>query len=66
MRDKTLGQIAYDAYFEFSKGKSLISGAALPAFAVQNLAVQNAWEAAALAVTAEFVERGKTASGKPE
>lgn len=49
MEGKTLGQIAYEAYFEYSKGKSLISGADLPAWQDQKIDIQSVWEAAALA-----------------
>jgi hypothetical protein len=54
---KSLGQIAYEAYFEFSKGKSLISGAPLPSFAAQAESVKGAWEAAASAVSTELSKR---------
>jgi hypothetical protein len=47
---KSLGQVAYDAYFNFSKGKSLISGAPLPLFGAQAQEVREAWQAAADAV----------------
>ena len=29
---KRVGQVAYEAYCEFSEGRSLVSGAALPAW----------------------------------
>jgi hypothetical protein len=54
---KSLGQIAYEAYFEFSKGKSLISGAPLPTFAAQKEEVREAWESAASAVSTEISKR---------
>lgn len=54
---KSLGQIAYEAYFEHSKGKSLISGAPLPTFAAQAEEVRAAWEAAAVAVSVELSKR---------
>ncbi len=47
---KSLGQVAYEAYFDYSDGKSLISGAALPVWDVQKSEIQQAWEAAAAAV----------------
>lgn len=53
---KTLGQIAYEAYFDHSKGKSLISGAPLPVWEKQFAPIQAAWEAAATAVTAELLK----------
>jgi hypothetical protein len=43
----TLGQIAYEAYFKFSDGKSLISGAPLPNWGAQADKIKQAWEAAA-------------------
>jgi hypothetical protein len=54
---KSLGQVAYEAYFEHSKGKSLISGAPLPSFAAQKEEVREAWEAAASAVSVELSKR---------
>lgn len=48
-----LGKIAYDAYFRFSDGKSLISGAPLPAWENQDPQIQAAWDAAAEAVATE-------------
>lgn len=54
---KSLGQVAYDAYFEYSKGKSLISGSPLPSFTAQTEPIQKAWEAAAEAVTTEVSKR---------
>lgn len=47
---RTLGQVAYDAYFAFSKGKSLISGSALPDWSAQADEIKKAWEVAAIAV----------------
>jgi len=54
---KSLGQLAYEAYFEFSNGKSLISGAPLPEFAAQREEVRGAWEAASEAVTAALLKK---------
>lgn len=54
---KSLGQIAYEAYFDHSKGKSLISGAPLPEFSAQRDDVKAAWEAAADAVTAALLKK---------
>ena len=45
-----IGQIAYEAYFKYSQGKSLISGASLPQWDKQDDIVRAAWEAAAEAV----------------
>jgi hypothetical protein len=47
---KTPGQIAYEAYCRYSDGKSLISGAILPAWDVLSENIRCAWQAAALAV----------------
>jgi hypothetical protein len=47
---KSLGQIAYEGYFAFSNGKSLISGAQLPTWEAQDERIRNAWEAAAFCV----------------
>ena len=44
---KTNGQIAYEAYFAFSEGKSLISGSPLPTWEAQAPKICEAWEAAA-------------------
>ena len=44
------GQIAYEAYFAHSGGKSLISGASLPTWDAQSPEIQAAWQAAAKAV----------------
>jgi hypothetical protein len=46
----TPGKIAYEAYFEHSDGKSLVSGASLPAWDDQAEEIRQAWEAAANAV----------------
>jgi len=44
----TFGQIAYEAYREFSHGKSLISGAQLPTWDEQSPEICDAWQHAAL------------------
>jgi hypothetical protein len=54
---KSLGKIAYEAYFGFSKGLSLVSGAPLPAWEGQKAEIHAAWEAAADAVTLELSKR---------
>ncbi len=54
---KSLGQIAYEAYWEHSEGKSLISGADLPIWEDQRAGIRVAWEAAAEAVTVELSKR---------
>jgi hypothetical protein len=53
---KEWGRIAYEAYFEQSKGVSLISGFPLPQWNDQSEKIKQAWKAAALAVLAEFAE----------
>ena len=45
-----LGKIAYEAYYVFSDGKSLISGAPLPTWDNQSPKIKDAWRAAAQAV----------------
>ena len=46
------GQTAYEAYREYSDGKSMVSGAPLPTWAGQDERICDAWEAAAEAVLA--------------
>lgn len=43
------GQIAYEAYFQFSNGKSLVSGAPLPTWGEQAEKIRVAWNVAAQA-----------------
>ena len=50
MHDKSIGEIAYEAYRKFSGGKSLVSWQDIPEFAALSVAIRNAWEAAADAV----------------
>lgn len=45
-----LGEIAYVGYFKASGGKSLISGAALPAWDEQAPEIRQAWNLGAMAV----------------
>ena len=47
---KTLGQIAYEGYYERAGGASLVSGETLPSYEDLNLEIQDAWQAAAEAV----------------
>jgi len=49
----TKGQIAYEAYSKQAGGKSLATGWPLPSWFQLNVAVKDAWEAAAKAVLAE-------------
>jgi len=43
---KSYGQVAYEAYCARTDGKSYYTGQDLPAFEIQPLVVQEAWEAA--------------------
>jgi hypothetical protein len=45
-----LGQIAYEGYLESCGGRSLISGALLPTWEMQEARIQKAWELAAAKV----------------
>lgn len=47
---KTLGQVAYEAYIDFSEGKSLVTGEPLPTWDDQDPVRQVAWDVAAHAV----------------
>lgn len=49
----TPGQSAYEGYFAYSSGKSLVSGTALPALDSLPVTIQEAWIAAANSVLAE-------------
>lgn len=70
MKDKTLGNIGYDAYCKFTDNKSLISGAELPAFENLKTPIQEAWEKAGQAVAASVGRAdaltGTVAPGEPE
>jgi hypothetical protein len=55
MRDKSWGQIAYEAYLDYSGGTSLVSGQALPEWKDQALNIKNAWEHTALKLRAEVL-----------
>lgn len=48
--EEELGATAYRAYFDKCGGKSLISGAPLPAWMDQSVAIREAWIEAAHAV----------------
>lgn len=43
----SLGQVAYEAYIDYSGGKSLVTGEMLPSWADQELTRQQAWQFAA-------------------
>jgi hypothetical protein len=47
----TIGQVAYNAYMDFSGGVSLISGQKLPEWDAQDQHIKAAWEHSALAVS---------------
>lgn len=51
---KTPGQIAYEAYYKESDGKSLISGEPLPLWDALRGNIRDAWNAAALAVLVRY------------
>jgi hypothetical protein len=48
--DAELGRIAYDTYASVAGGKSLVTGAELPAWELLAEPIQLAWQAAAVAV----------------
>lgn len=50
--ERELAQVAYEAYRDFADGKSLVSGAVLPAWHNLGPEIRQAWRAAADAVTA--------------
>jgi hypothetical protein len=49
MREKSFGNIAYDAYCDHTGGKSLISGAELPLWRELDHGIKEAWDVAAVA-----------------
>lgn len=50
MKFKPYGQIAYEAYCEFSGNKSLVNGSPLPKWDDVKTEIKQAWTKAALAV----------------
>lgn len=44
------GQVAYDAYFDFADGKSLVTGDLLPSWNELPTEIREAWRSAAQAV----------------
>lgn len=50
--NKSLGQVAYEAYCADTDWKSLVSGAQLPEWSALNPRIRQAWEVAARAVQA--------------
>lgn len=62
---KTLGQVAYDAYCEKSNWKSLATGADLPQYADTKPEIRDAWEASASAVSDAVVASMQTATVDP-
>jgi hypothetical protein len=65
MRRTTLGQIAYEAYYDYCDGKSAVTGAPLPPWDKQSVPVRAAWESAADAVREELVLREPEPEGAP-
>ena len=55
MRDKSWGQLAYEAYVDYSGGKSLVSGEPLPEWRQVALNIRQAWEHVALILRAEVL-----------
>lgn len=53
-----IGQVAYEGYRAASDGKSLVSGAPLPAWSEQAPEIREAWRAAADAVLMFTESRG--------
>lgn len=56
---KTLGQIGYEAYCNFTNFKSLVTGATLPPYGTLNPPIQEAWEKAGQAVAASVGRAGE-------
>jgi hypothetical protein len=56
--DKSLGEIAYNAYATDTGWKSLVSGAQLPVWQLLSEAIREAWEAAAHAVLEQVATEG--------
>jgi hypothetical protein len=50
MSEDVWGKVAYEAYCGWSDGKSLVTGAVLPAWEDQSSEIKAAWNAAAQAV----------------
>lgn len=48
------GKVAYEAYYDFSNGKSLVSSQPLPTWDHQDAKICKAWAAVELAVVAEL------------
>lgn len=51
---KSYGQTAYDAYLKFSDGRSLVSGAELPAWPDLDSKIRDAWGKAGEAVAEQY------------
>jgi hypothetical protein len=54
---KSDGQITYEAYKEYTRGKSLVSGEDLPQWADQDEAIRAGWEYAASVLVRELKGR---------
>lgn len=61
MENKTLGQVAYEAYCAKTGWKSLVSGADLPQWAELKSEIRDAWGDAAEAVAGELESRATQA-----
>lgn len=61
----TLGEVGYEAYRASTGGKSLVSGADIPAFTLLSPEIQAAWEAAGNAISASVgrADAGQIPSG---
>lgn len=55
-QNKPLGQLAYEAYCGYSKGKSLVTGHDLPTWELTATPIQEAWQAAADAAAQFTIE----------
>jgi hypothetical protein len=54
---RSLGQVAYETYLDFSGGNSLVTGHPLPEWGESDPNIQQAWEHVAAAVADEVVRR---------
>jgi hypothetical protein len=63
--EKTPGQDGYEGYCAKSEGKSIVTGALLPAWWNLPPKIKDAWEASAVAVLAADAERRKAENVPP-
>jgi hypothetical protein len=54
---RSLGQVAYETYLDFSGGTSLVTGRPLPEWDNSDPNIQQAWEHVAAAVADEVLRR---------